>query len=82
MTGSCPVGATVCREAHAELERLRDAEAALADTIRQRDEWQARHEALRADVEREHVAADEWSLHSWSEATLARILNRDDQRGA
>ena len=23
MTGSCPVGATVCREAHAEVERLR-----------------------------------------------------------
>ena len=23
MTGSCPVGATVCRDAHAEVERLR-----------------------------------------------------------
>ena len=30
MTGSCPVGATVCREAHAEVERLRAGIEALA----------------------------------------------------
>ena len=30
MTGSCPVGATVCREAHAEVERLRAALIAAA----------------------------------------------------
>lgn len=39
-----------------------------------------RYDALREDVEKEHAAADEWSLLSWSEAKLARILNRDDRR--
>ena len=35
MTGSCPVGASVCRDAHAEVERLRSELTAVID------DWEA-----------------------------------------
>ena len=53
MTGSCPVGATVCREAHAEVERLRHE---VADLRRSRDERKATERARRR-ADRESFAA-------------------------
>ena len=39
MTGSCPVGATVCRDAHAEVERLRAGIEALAESFEEDVDW-------------------------------------------
>lgn len=36
MSGSCPVGAAVCREAHAEVERLRSAADSLFEKALER----------------------------------------------
>ena len=71
-------------------DRAEKAAAVLADMTRQRDEWQARHEALREDVER---GARHWSTFASSDAYRQRIaraagedltayLARDDERGA
>lgn len=60
-----------------ERRARKDAEAALADMTRQRDEWQARHKALREDVTRLHM-----SHLSPSEAQgTRRILDNDTERG-
>ena len=53
MSGSCPVGADVCREAHAEVERLRHE---VADLRRSRDERKATERARRR-ADREAFAA-------------------------
>ena len=66
MSGSCPVGADVCREAHAELERLRAGIKALIvepddpddDDVRLRNYYYAlRAASYLLDVAAEHLAA-------------------------
>ena len=51
---------------------------ALADMTRQRDEWQARHEALREDVEQYATTADTSAAMA---AARGWLIARDDERG-
>ena len=55
MSGSCPVGANVCREAHAELERLRAGIEALAEWW-QRDPGDGGYEVACEDHARQALA--------------------------
>lgn len=72
---------------HRLVDRAEKAEAALADLTRQRDEWQARHAALRDDVDKYrcdmgYVESHEQVSLLGVQMRLGGILARDTQRGA
>ena len=60
-------------EGSAETRALGNASQHVLALAGERDEWKARHAALRDDVEREYEEAPDYPM--------ARILDRDDERG-